>query len=87
MAKENIFVRIGINSVVEAGKLMMGGLLVEIKETSDPQDYIDLIQAGGNFLSLLEKAAAKTKTKTDDKIVSVFKEPVDLAAEADGIEL
>jgi hypothetical protein len=87
MAKEGILVKIAINSVVEAGKMLVSGLLVEIKDNNTEQEWNELIKTMGNAFSLLERAAAKTKTKTDDKIVSVFKEPIDAAAEADGIIL
>lgn len=90
MAKESLIVKIAINSVVETGKLMVAGLLTEIKEQENDnqqETYEDLIKAGNAFFRLLEKAAARTKTKTDDKIVSVFKEPLEAAAEADGIEV
>jgi hypothetical protein len=84
---ESIFVKIGINAVTEAGKLLVTGLLAQIKENNKPEEWEELIKTMGNAFSLLERAAAKTKTKTDDKIVSVFKEPIDEAAEADGIEI
>jgi hypothetical protein len=84
---EGILVKIAINSVVEAGQILVSGLLVAIKENNKPEEWEELIKTMGNAFSLLERAAAKTKTKTDDKIVSVFKEPIDDAAEADGIKI
>lgn len=84
---EGIFVKIAINSVVEAGKVLAGGLLVEIKDSISEEEYVELIKSLGNGFSLLARAAAKTKTKTDDRIVSIFKEPVDEAAADDGIEI
>lgn len=85
--KDNLFVRIAINSVVEAGTLMVSGLLQEIKakHEAEPEVYKEIIQAGTSFFALLERAAAKTTTKTDDKIVSVFKIPLDEAAKTDDI--
>lgn len=87
MAKESLLVKIAINSVVEAGQMMVTGLLEQIKEHNSEEDYAEVIKSLGNAFSLLAKAAEKTKTKTDDKIVNVFKEPVDAAAEADDIEI
>ena len=84
---EGILVKIAINSVVEAGQILVSGLLVAIKENNKPEEWEELIKTLGHGFNLLEKAAAKTKTKTDDKIVSVFKEPIDAAAEADDITL
>jgi hypothetical protein len=81
---EGILVKIAINSVVEAGQILVSGLLVAIKENNKPEEWEELIKTLSHGFNLLEKAAAKTKTKTDDKIVSVFKDPIDTAAEADG---
>lgn len=84
---EGLLVKIGIGAVTEAGKMLVTGLLAAIKENNKPEEWDELIKTLGHGFNLLEKAAAKTKTKTDDKIVSVFKEPIDTAADADGIEI
>lgn len=90
MAKESLIVKIAINSVAETGKLMVAGLLEEIKaqeNENQEETYEDLIKAGNAFFRMLARAAARTKTRTDDKIVAVFLEPLENAAEADGIEI
>lgn len=84
---QSILVKIAINSVVEAGKLMASGLLAQVKENISPEEYTELIKSLGNGFALLARAAAKSKGSTDDKIVDLFKDPIDAAAEADGIEI
>jgi len=83
----NPVVSIFLGAFIEAGKLMASGLLEQVKAHNTKEDYEAVIQSLGNAFALLEKAAAKTKGKADDKIVDLFKTPIDAAAEADGIEI
>ena len=88
--KESLFVRIAINSVTEAGSIMVSGFLLELKNMVeegkiDEQDYIDAIKSGLSFFAILERLAENSTKKTDDKVVEMFYSPLKEFAEAEGI--
>lgn len=90
--KESLVVRLFINSVVEAGQIMVTGFLAELKNMVaegkiTQEDYEDAIKSGGNFFAILERLAKNSSKTTDDKIVDLFYSPIKEQAAADGIEL
>jgi hypothetical protein len=89
--KESLVVRMFLNSIVEAGKIMASGFLIELKNQVtegkiNEVDYIDAIQSGGKFFAILDRLAQNSSKTTDDKIVALFYDPIKERAEADGIE-
>lgn len=69
--------------------VLLLNLLENIKKNNDaqPQLIIEAVKAGDNFLKLLERAAAQSKTKLDDKAIAMLHTPVKQFAEAEGITL
>jgi hypothetical protein len=68
---------------------LLTNLLDNIKKNndSDPTLIVDAVKAGDNFLKLLERAAAKTKTTLDDKAIAMIHDPVKNFASKEGIQL
>lgn len=90
--KESVVVKLFINSVVEAGKIIASGFLIELKNQVaegkiNEVDYIDAIQSGGKFFAILERLAQNSSKTTDDKIVALFYDPIKERASEDGIEI
>jgi hypothetical protein len=90
--KESLVVRLFINSIVEAGQIMVSGFLVELKNMVaegkiGQEEYEAAIKSGGNFFAILEKLAKNSAKTTDDKIIDLFYAPIKAQAEEDGIEL
>ena len=88
--KESLFVRIAINSVAEAGSLMVSGFLLELKNMVEEgkvsqEDYVDAIKSGLSFFAILERLAKNSTKKTDDRIVEMFYEPLKEFAEEEDI--
>ena len=90
--KESLAVRLFINSVVEAGKIIASGFLIELKTMVaegkiGQEEYEAAIKSGGNFFALLERLAKNSSKTTDDKIVDLFYSPIKERAAEDGIEI
>jgi hypothetical protein len=73
--------------IKQVGESEIEAALQGIKEHNPPATYNNAIQAGYSFFSLIQEAAAKSKTKIDDTIVAVFLEAIRNNAETNGIEL
>lgn len=78
---------IGIASSVVGA--LLTNLLENIKKNNDadPALIVDAVKAGDNFLKLLERAAAKTKTSLDDKAIAMIHDPVKAFALRENITL
>lgn len=88
--KESLVLKIFINSIAEAGSIMVAGFLVELKAMVadgriNQEDYIDAIKSGNSFFAILERLAKNSSRTTDDKIVEMFYGPLKEVAEAEGI--
>lgn len=88
--KESLVVRMFINSITEAGSIMVAGFLVELKAMVEDgrinqEDYIDAIKAGNSFFAICERLAQNSSKTTDDKIVAMFYNPLKEVAAAEGI--
>ena len=69
------------------GKIEMINVLSGIKQHNTSETYRNTLQGLYSNFSLLNEAAAKSKTKIDDGIVNLVLEAVKESAEADGITL
>lgn len=88
--KESLVVRMFINSITEAGSIMVSGFLIELKTMVEEgkisqEDYIDAIKSGVSFFAICERLAQNSSKKTDDKIVEMFYNPLKEVAEAEGV--
>jgi len=83
----DIIAQIFMSAAKEAGKTKITELLVKIKSNNPPEVYEQFLKAGSSFFLLISDLAKRTKTKLDDYSIGIFLEPIQEAAEADGIEL
>lgn len=81
----SIVVSIFLGAFKEAGKAQAFELLAKLKDSSTPEEYEDFIKGGVLFFRRMSALAAKSKTKIDDGVVEIFKDPIDSVAEAEGI--
>lgn len=73
-----------IGAAKEYARLKAADLLGKFKGSATPEEYEATVAAGLHFFTALEVWAKKTKSKTDDKVLSIFLEPLREAAEEVG---
>lgn len=74
-----------IGAAKEYARLKAADLLGKFKGSASEEEYEATVAAGLQFFTALEVWAKKTKSKTDDKVLSIFLEPLrEAAAEVGG---